>query len=184
MVQTRRQSRVAEAPPATGDQPPTAIHRGLPGADSAFGSRRCATRPHLPSLAAPTPPLPPPPPAEGGWVRQPADQKPSFSVATLRKAVPKHCWERSLLRSSAYLAADLAMLAALVYASLFIDSAPVPPAVRWLALWPAYWFFAGAVATGVWVSWLGGGAGGGRAGATPVGGVLCWLVRSCPATRS
>lgn len=102
-------------------------------------------------------------------MRQPADQKPSFSVATLRKAIPKHCWERSLLRSSTYLAADLAMLAALVYASFFIDSAPVPPAVRWLVLWPAYWFFAGAVATGVWVScvcaWLPG------VGAAPEGHV-------------
>ncbi|KAL4436995.1 hypothetical protein ABPG75_004134 [Micractinium tetrahymenae] len=105
MVQTRRQSLLVEAPPAT----------------------------------------------EAGWVRQPADQKPLFSVATLRKAIPKHCWERSLLRSSAYLAADLAMLAALVYASFFIDAAPVPPAVRWLVLWPLYWYFAGAVATGVWV---------------------------------
>ncbi len=97
-------------------------------------------------------------------MRQPADQKPSFSVATLRKAVPKHCWERSLLRSSAYLLTDLAMLAALVYASLFIDTAPVPPAVRWLVLWPAYWFFAGAVATGRWVSAWGWGVGVGWGG--------------------
>lgn len=90
--------------------------------------------------------------AGAGWVRQPVETKPAFSVGTLRKAVPAHCWQRSLWRSSAYLLADLAMLAALVYASTHIDAAPVPAAVRWLALWPAYWFFAGAVATGLWVS--------------------------------
>ncbi|EFN55499.1 hypothetical protein CHLNCDRAFT_48812 [Chlorella variabilis] len=89
--------------------------------------------------------------AGAGWVRQPVETKPAFSVGTLRKAVPAHCWQRSLWRSSAYLLADLAMLAALVYASTHIDAAPVPAAVRWLALWPAYWFFAGAVATGLWV---------------------------------
>lgn len=85
-------------------------------------------------------------------MRQPAERKPAFSVATLRKAIPKHCWERSLLRSSAYLAGDLAMLAVLVWASFHIDSAPVPAALRWLVLWPLYWFFSGAVATGIWVS--------------------------------
>jgi omega-6 fatty acid desaturase (delta-12 desaturase) len=87
-----------------------------------------------------------------GWTRQPAETKPAFSVGTLRKAIPEHCWKRSLWRSSAYLGADLAMLAALVYASSFIDAAPLPAAARWLLLWPLYWFFAGAVATGVWVS--------------------------------
>ena len=89
---------------------------------------------------------------EGPWVRQPADTKPAFTVGTLRKAVPAHCFQRSLLRSAAYLAADLLLLAALVAASSFIDAAPLPAAARWLVLWPAYWFFAGAVATGLWVS--------------------------------
>jgi hypothetical protein len=89
------------------------------------------------------------------WTRQPADTKPAFSVSTLRKAIPAHCFQRSLWRSSAYLLTDLAMLAGLVYASSFIDSAPLPAAVRWLVLWPLYWFFAGAVATGLWVRFSG-----------------------------
>lgn len=88
---------------------------------------------------------------EREWVRQPAEVKPTFSVATLRKAIPVHCWQRSLVKSSAYLAADIAMLATLVWASTFIDAAPLPAAARWLVLWPLYWFFAGAVATGMWV---------------------------------
>nr|BAB78716.1 delta12 fatty acid desaturase [Chlorella vulgaris] len=90
-------------------------------------------------------------PSAEGWTRQPVNTKPAFSVSTLRKAIPAHCWQRSLPRSCAYLAADLLALAALVWASTFIDAAPVPAAVRWLALWPAYWYLAGAVATGIWV---------------------------------
>ena len=93
-----------------------------------------------------------PAPAQAGWVRQPAERKPDFTLGQLRKAVPPHCWRRSAWRSGAYLARDLAMLAVLVYASSFIDAAPVPPAVRWGLLWPLYWFFASAVATGCWVS--------------------------------
>ena len=78
-------------------------------------------------------------------------EKPDFTVGTLRKAIPPHCFERSLLRSSAYLGVDLLAVAALYFASTFIDQPAVP---RWLAyglLWPAYWFFQGAVGTGVWV---------------------------------
>ena len=85
-------------------------------------------------------------------MRQPAETKPAFTVGTLRKAVPAHCFQRSLPRSAAYLAADLVMLAALVAASTCIDAAPLPAAARWLLLWPSYWFLAGAVATGLWVS--------------------------------
>ena len=78
-------------------------------------------------------------------------EKPDFTVGTLRKAIPPHCFERSLLRSSGYVAADLLGMAALYFCSTFIDQPAVP---RWLAyglLWPTYWFFQGAVGTGVWV---------------------------------
>ena len=78
-------------------------------------------------------------------------EKPAFTVGTLRRAIPPHCFERSLLRSSGYVAADLLGMAALYFCSTFIDQPAVP---RWLAyglLWPTYWFFQGAVGTGVWV---------------------------------
>ncbi|KAL0034483.1 hypothetical protein WJX79_004982 [Trebouxia sp. C0005] len=78
-------------------------------------------------------------------------EKPDFTVGTLRRAIPPHCFERSLLRSSGYVAADLLGMAALYFCSTFIDQPAVP---RWLAyglLWPTYWFFQGAVGTGVWV---------------------------------
>jgi omega-6 fatty acid desaturase / acyl-lipid omega-6 desaturase (Delta-12 desaturase) len=82
--------------------------------------------------------------------RQPIS-KPPFTIGSLRKAIPAHCFKRSLLRSSTYLIADLIMVAALYVASTFIDSAPGPSAVKWLVLWPLYWFLQGAVCTGVWV---------------------------------
>jgi omega-6 fatty acid desaturase (delta-12 desaturase) len=78
-------------------------------------------------------------------------EKPPFTVGTLRKAIPAHCFERSLWRSSQYLLVDLVVMTALFMASQYIDQAAVP---RWLAyglLWPLYWFFQGAVGTGVWV---------------------------------
>lgn len=78
-------------------------------------------------------------------------EKPEFTVGTLRRAIPPHCFDRSLQRSLSYLAADLVAVAALYFASTFIDQPAIP---RWLAyglLWPAYWFFQGAVGTGVWV---------------------------------
>jgi len=68
--------------------------------------------------------------------RQPTDEIP-FSIGTLRRAIPPHCFERSVLKASAYLAVDLAIVALLYWGSTFIDSFPV--AVRCL-LWPTYWF--------------------------------------------
>lgn len=82
--------------------------------------------------------------------RQPIE-KPAFTIGQLRKAIPPHCFKRSLLRSMSYLITDLFMIATLYWASTFIDTAPVPAALRWGLLWPLYWFLQGAVATGVWV---------------------------------
>ncbi|GBF97029.1 hypothetical protein Rsub_09502 [Raphidocelis subcapitata] len=75
--------------------------------------------------------------------------KPPFTVGDLRRAIPAHCFERSALRSSAYLAVDLAAAAALFYVSTFFDRAPA--LLAWGLLWPLYWFWQGAVCTGIWV---------------------------------
>ena len=68
--------------------------------------------------------------------RQPTE-KPPFTIGTLRKAIPQHCFKRSLFTSSAYLAANLAAVALLYLCSTAIDSLPT-----WarLILWPVYWF--------------------------------------------
>lgn len=66
-------------------------------------------------------------------------EKPPFTVGTLRRAIPAHCFERSMARSFAYLGVDLVLVAALYAFSQIIESkAPV-----WLAVlsWPLYWFF-------------------------------------------
>lgn len=98
------------------------------------------------------PPTPTPPkecePCDFPRTRAPSTAPP-FTVGQLRKAIPPHCFERSLLRSSAYLIVDLVGVAVLYYASTFIDNAPAW--LAWSLLWPAYWFFQGAVCTGIWV---------------------------------
>lgn len=78
-------------------------------------------------------------------------EKPQFSFLDVKKAVPEHCFRRSALRSSSYLLCDLAGLAVLVVLSFGIDRASVVGAVRWGVLWPLYWFWAGALGTGLWV---------------------------------
>lgn len=75
-------------------------------------------------------------------------------------AIPKECFERSALKSSAYLAGDLAMLGAFVYLASFIDTIfGVKGSVldgrlgslAEVAAWVIYAMCAGSVGTGVWV---------------------------------
>lgn len=93
-----------------------------------------------------------PPPAagkpDGGHRRVPV-AKPPFTVSQIKKAVPPHCFHRSVLRSFSYVVTDLAIVT-LVYllASSFIPTLPL--ALR-LVAWPIYWVVQGCVLTGVWV---------------------------------
>lgn len=81
-------------------------------------------------------------------VRAPCEP-PEFTIGTLRKAIPAHCFERSALRSYGYVAVDMILIALMYKATTYFSAAPWP--VEALILWPLYWFFQGAVATGVWV---------------------------------
>ncbi|CAM6106583.1 unnamed protein product [Calypogeia fissa] len=74
--------------------------------------------------------------------------KPPFSVGDLKKAIPPHCFKRSLLRSGSYLVTDLVIISALFYAFTYIQN--VGGALGWL-LRGAYWIAQGCVATGLWV---------------------------------
>lgn len=67
--------------------------------------------------------------------RQPTDPLP-FSVNQLRRAIPQHCFERSTLRSSAFVACDVTTAMLFYRASTSFDS--LPPAAR-IVLWPLYW---------------------------------------------
>ncbi|KAL2643520.1 hypothetical protein R1flu_011107 [Riccia fluitans] len=75
-------------------------------------------------------------------------EKPPFTVGTLRKAVPPHCFNRSVLRSGSYLVCDLLIISALVYGSTYFSM--FDGIAAW-SLWVAYWIATGCVGTGVWV---------------------------------
>ena len=62
---------------------------------------------------------------------------PPFSVADIRGAIPPHCFKRSAAWGFAYIARDLAGVAACVYAATHIDGAALP---GWAtaALWLVY----------------------------------------------
>lgn len=85
-------------------------------------------------------------------------KKPEFTVGDLRRAIPKHCFERDLATSFKYLAVDLAVVAALFLAANRIDSLVTEdglfgasaPYARAL-VWVAYWIVQGCVMTGLWV---------------------------------
>lgn len=64
---------------------------------------------------------------------------PPFTVGSLRKAIPKHCFERSAVWSFGYVIVDLLLAAGLFAFSQVIETR----APTWLAIfaWPIYWFF-------------------------------------------
>eukprot|EP00730_Choanoeca_flexa_P009685 TRINITY_DN12871_c0_g1_i1.p1 TRINITY_DN12871_c0_g1~~TRINITY_DN12871_c0_g1_i1.p1 ORF type:complete len:381 (+),score=83.70 TRINITY_DN12871_c0_g1_i1:70-1212(+) len=81
------------------------------------------------------------------YPRLPSDNPP-FTLAAIKQAIPAHCFKRSFVTSMRYTLQDLAGVAVLYYLSTFIDTLPTVAA---LALWPLYWFFQGAIMTGLWV---------------------------------
>lgn len=72
-----------------------------------------------------------------------------LTLKTIRDAIPKHCFDRSLTISCAYVARDLLYASVLFYAALQIDLIPSQP-LRILA-WTAYGFAQGCVGTGIWI---------------------------------
>uniref|UniRef100_A0A7S1UJI0 SAP domain-containing protein n=2 Tax=Phaeomonas parva TaxID=124430 RepID=A0A7S1UJI0_9STRA len=73
-----------------------------------------------------------------------------FTFATIKKAIPRHCFQRSAVKSFQHLFVDLSIVAGLAYAASFIDTSDLPTWGKWLA-WATYGFWQGAVGTGVWV---------------------------------
>jgi len=77
-------------------------------------------------------------------------EKPTFTLKTIKDAIPPHCFKRNLFTSLTHLVSDLAIVAVLFYAASYIES-PVLPAWSKYLLWPMYWYAQGSVLTGVWV---------------------------------
>lgn len=75
--------------------------------------------------------------------------KPPFTLRALKKAIPPHCFQRSLLRSFSYVIYDLTLIAIFYYIATTCISL-LPETLRYVA-WPIYWAFQGCVMTGVWV---------------------------------
>lgn len=85
---------------------------------------------------------------------------PNYTIKDLLGAIPAHCFERSALRSSAFIVQDFLMLGAAVYLASHIDSAfgfqgktvagYAGIAAKWAA-WTAYWAMAGWNFTGIWI---------------------------------
>ncbi|KAI5070504.1 hypothetical protein GOP47_0014847 [Adiantum capillus-veneris] len=61
--------------------------------------------------------------------------RPPFTVGQLKKAVPTHCFRRSLLTSSSYLVFDLLVAGALLYTTTFFTF----PGLLGYASWCLYW---------------------------------------------
>jgi omega-6 fatty acid desaturase (delta-12 desaturase) len=73
---------------------------------------------------------------------------PTFTAADVRNAIPKHCFERSLLWSFAYIFHDIIIMLTLFKAATYIDYLPA-----WVGyiLWPTYWLVQGCFGFGLWV---------------------------------
>nr|XP_043613769.1 omega-6 fatty acid desaturase, endoplasmic reticulum-like [Erigeron canadensis] len=79
-------------------------------------------------------------------------ENPPFEYSDLKKAIPPHCFKRSLIRSSYYLLCDLIMVYGLYYiASNYIPLLPKPPLLAYMA-WPIYWFCQGTLFMGLWTT--------------------------------
>jgi bifunctional Delta-12/omega-3 fatty acid desaturase len=77
-------------------------------------------------------------------------KQPLPDINTLRKAIPAHCFQPSAWRSLAYVARDLSMAGALVWAALtYIPQIPDPTAR--IACWGVYGFLQGLVGVGIWI---------------------------------
>lgn len=73
----------------------------------------------------------------------------------IKASIPKHCFDRSGLRSMMLVARDISMTAAMAYATSQVLSTDLPTdpvsAVVWIAGWSFYAFWMGTILTGPWV---------------------------------
>lgn len=74
---------------------------------------------------------------------------PPFTLGELKKAIPPHCFNRSLLTSFSYLGYDLLIAALLLYftTTSYFTTLGLP---GW-ALWFGYWAAQGCVLFGIWI---------------------------------
>ncbi len=79
-------------------------------------------------------------------------QVPDFTIKDIRDAIPKHCFERSALRSMSYVFRDMICLATTFYLfHNFVTPEYVPNTAARFALWGVYTVLQGLFGTGLWV---------------------------------
>jgi len=77
---------------------------------------------------------------------------PGFTIKDIRDAIPKHCFERSAVRSLGYVFRDMACLAATFYLFRnFVTPEAIPSTPVRAVLWGLYAFIQGLFSTGLWV---------------------------------
>ncbi|XP_047329110.1 delta(12)-fatty-acid desaturase FAD2-like [Impatiens glandulifera] len=77
--------------------------------------------------------------------------KPPFTLGEIKKSIPPHCFQRSVITSFSYVVYDLLIASFLYYAATsYIHLIPGPPALSGFA-WLIYTYVQGCVLTGVWV---------------------------------
>ncbi|KAG6500580.1 fatty acid desaturase DES2-like [Zingiber officinale] len=76
-------------------------------------------------------------------------EKPPFALSQIKKAIPPHCFQRSVLRSFSYVVHDLLLVGIFLYFALAVI--PMLPMALAVVAWPLYWAAQGCVLTGVWV---------------------------------
>lgn len=67
-------------------------------------------------------------------------------IKTLKKAIPPHCFQPSILKSFSYLALDLAIVSLTFWVAIHFIT---PDNALWA--WPLYWVLQGTFITGLWV---------------------------------
>ncbi|CAH1439563.1 unnamed protein product [Lactuca virosa] len=82
-------------------------------------------------------------------IKRAPTSKPPFSLSDIKKAIPPHCFQRSLIRSFSYLVFDLIISSIFYYlATTYIRQLPHPlPYI----VWPVYWFLQGCIFMGLWL---------------------------------
>ncbi|KAJ5403803.1 Oleate hydroxylase FAH12 [Penicillium cosmopolitanum] len=72
-----------------------------------------------------------------------------LTYGAIREKIPAHCFERSAVKSLAYLFRDIVYASVLVYLALQIDYLPTP--LLRAGAWILYGFVQGCVGTGMWI---------------------------------
>ena len=79
-------------------------------------------------------------------------QVPDFTIKDIRDAIPKHCFERSAVRSMGYVFRDMLCLGTTFYLwHNFVTPEIIPSTPVRAVLWGVYAFLQGLFATGLWV---------------------------------